>query len=434
MEISREAVNIQEVVHFPLTDRYLKLPFENVLEVHDVKPIIPQIALINAINDPHYRFVVAALARRTGKTFIANLIAHAVTLIPGSAVLIMAPNYSLAKISWDEQVKIVKKFGIEVEKKNEKDRILELSNGSMIRMGSISQVDSVVGRSYDLILFDECALNDHGKEAFNVQLRPTLDKPNSKAIFISTPRGHNWFHEFWLRGFSELPVWKRWVSIRSDVDDNPRAYEEDVEDARGGMSKAEFEQEYYCSFNAMQGLIWNFDRSCIVSIEPDPNWETMCGLDVGFRDSTAFAVCMTDGHNVYVVDEYLANEKTTSRHALAIKELVEFYDADFVYIDHSAAQTKADLAYDYDISCANANKSKLDGIGYIASLVDWNRLYVDPKCLNVIESLNNYRWDVRPNKLKEEPVHDDYSHMADALRYAIYSYSPNIDSLGGIED
>ena len=46
-------------------------------------------------------------------------------------------------------------------------------------MGSINQVDSVVGRSYDLIIFDEAALVD-GKDAFNVALRPTLDKENSK--------------------------------------------------------------------------------------------------------------------------------------------------------------------------------------------------------------------------------------------------------------
>ena len=31
-----------------------------------------------------------------------------------------------------------------------------------------------------------------------LHLRPTLDKENSKALFISTPRGrNNWFAEFW---------------------------------------------------------------------------------------------------------------------------------------------------------------------------------------------------------------------------------------------
>jgi phage terminase large subunit len=435
MEVSRPNIDKEKIVEFPLDDRFIKLPFENVLKVHNITPIHPQIALSNAINDPTYRFVVAALSRRTGKTFISNLIAHAITLIPGSSILIMAPNYSLAQISWDIQRKIVKDFGIEVAKANSKDRILELENGSMVRMGSISQVDSVVGRSYDLILFDECALNNDGQDAFNVQLRPTMDKPNSKAIFISTPRGHNWFYDFYQRGWSDDPKWKRWASIKSTVEDNPRASLEDVQDARQGLSKAEFEQEYYCSFNAMQGLVWEFNRDNIIKIDNiDPSWEVICGLDVGFRDHTALVVAMTDGQNVYIVDEYFSAEKATSIHAIKIKELIEKYDADFVFIDHSAAQTKADLAYDYDISCANANKSKLDGIGYVSSLIDWDRVFVDPKCVHVIDSLNNYRWDLRPNKVKEDTVHDEFSHMADAIRYAIYSYAPNMEGIGGIRD
>ena len=182
----------------------------------------------------------------------------------------------------------------------------------------------------------------------------------------------------------------------------------------------------------MQGLVWNFKPSNIVEVEPHPDWEVVCGLDVGFRDFTAFVVVFTDGYNFYAVDEYFAKERTTSAHAAAIKDLVDKYDADFVFIDHSAAQTKADLAYEYDISCANANKSKLDGVGYVSSIVEWDRLFVDPKCTNLIDTLNNYRWDLRPNKVKEDTVHDDYSHMADALRYALYSYAPNMESLGGI--
>ena len=93
-------------------------------------------------------------------------------------------------------------------------------------MGSINQVDSVVGRSYDLIIFDEAALVD-GKDAFNVALSPTLDKENSKALFISTPRGrNNWFAEFWHRGFSD--EYPQWASVKATYHENPRLSEEDI--------------------------------------------------------------------------------------------------------------------------------------------------------------------------------------------------------------
>ena len=77
----------------------------------------------------------------------------------------MSPNYSLSQISFDLQRNLIKHFDLEVIRDNAKDKVIELSNQSTIRMGSINQVDSVVGRSYDLIIFDEAALVD-GKDAF----------------------------------------------------------------------------------------------------------------------------------------------------------------------------------------------------------------------------------------------------------------------------
>ncbi len=102
----------------------------------------------------------------------------------------------MCQSAFDLQRNLIKHSDLEVTKDNAKDKVIEISNGFTVRMGSVNQVDSCVGRSYDLIIFDEAALAD-GKDAFNVALRPTLDKDNSKAIFISTPRGRNhWFSEF----------------------------------------------------------------------------------------------------------------------------------------------------------------------------------------------------------------------------------------------
>ena len=109
-------------------------------------------------------------------------------------------------------------------------------------MGSVNQVDSCVGRSYDLIIFDEAALAD-GRDAFNVALRPTLDKDNSKAIFISTPKGQEQLVcQFFDRGFND--EFAEWCSIRQHIRDNPRMSEFDIAEARKSMSEAEFRQEY----------------------------------------------------------------------------------------------------------------------------------------------------------------------------------------------
>ena len=425
VEISRLDVLSDQLVELKSEAKFIKLPITPYLELLNVTPLPSQIAIINAINNPKYRFVSAAVSRRQGKTYIANIIGQLVSLVPNTNILIMSPNYALSQISFDLQRQLIKHFDLEVTKDNAKDKVIEISNGSTVRMGSINQVDSCVGRSYDLIIFDEAALAD-GKDAFNVALRPTLDKDNSKAIFISTPRGrNNWFSEFFYRGFSdEFP---EWCSIRATYKDNPRMSESDISEARKSMSEAEFRQEYEADFNTYEGQIWKFNFE--ENVKDLSNFETkrmdvFAGLDVGYKDPTAMCVVAYDWDEdkYYLVDEYFNAERTTEQHATEIKKLIDRWDIDFVYIDSAAQQTRYDFAQNYDISTINAKKSVLDGIGHVSSVVDNDKLYVDQHARESLSCLDAYQWDPNPNLMKEKPKHNMASHMADALRYALYSF------------
>lgn len=437
LEISREDISCEELQDFG-NARFIKLPIEAYLSLLPVtlasgeksdcwKEINrPQIALINAVNNPKYRFICAALSRRLGKTYIANIIAQLVTLIPGCNVLIMAPNYSLSSISFELQRKFVRFFDLEIEKDNVKDRVLELANGSTVRMGSVTQVDSCVGRSYNLIVYDEAALSKQGEESFNIALRPTLDRPGSKAIFISTPRGKkNWFSKFHARGFSsEYP---QWASIHADYLENPRMQEEDVAEARKAMTKAEFSQEYEASFNTYEGQIFEgFGQDQVQSEMPLlSECEIFAGLDPGYRDPTAFVVIAyhysTD--TFYIIDEYQAAAKVTSTHAEVMKGMVEKYGIENIFIDSAAAQFAADLAYTYDISTCKAKKQVLEGIAYCQTLVETKKVIVLDRCTLVLDMFDQYQWDTGETLITERPLHNEYCHIADAIRYALYTYT-----------
>ena len=431
IEVSRVDIISEKLVDSQSETRFLKLPVAQYLELLGVSPLPSQMAIINAINNNKYRFVVASISRRQGKTYIANIIGQLVSLVPGSNILIMSPNYSLSQISFDLQRQLIKHFDLEVAKDNAKDKVIELTNGSTIRMGSVNQVDSCVGRSYDLIIFDEAALAD-GEDAFNVALRPTLDKDNSKAIFISTPRGkNNWFAKFFHRGFSdEFP---EWASIRATYKDNPRMSETDIAEARKSMSEAEFKQEYEADFNTYEGQIWSFNHEeCVANLEQldTSRMEVIAGLDVGYRDPTAFCVIAYDweAETYYVLDEYMNNERTTEQHANEISRLMNKWSIDFIFIDSAAQQTRFDFAQQYDISTNNAKKSVLDGIAHVERIVDNDKLIVDQNCKETLASLDQYQWDPNPNLAKEKPRHNMASHMADALRYALYSFETSSTS------
>jgi phage terminase large subunit len=425
--VSRPSVVTDYIVEFPADTRFIKLPIDNYLKLLNLYDTInrPQIALINAINDPQYRFICAALARRLGKTYIANVIGQLVTLVPNCNVLIISPNYNLSAISFELQRRLIKHFDLEVTRDNLKDKIIELSNGSTIRMGSISTVDSTVGRSYDLIIFDEAALSEHGEDAFNIALRPTLDKPSAKAIFISTPRGkNNWFSKFWARGFD--PQFPEWVSLQADYSENSRMAQSDVDEARRSMSKAEFEQEYMASFTSYLGQIYEgFKPEYVLQELPDLRGECIAGLDPGYKDETAWVTIVYDYSSdcFYCVEDYCESERTTSEHAQHFHGLIERWSVETIFIDSAAAQFAADLAYNYDIATTRAKKDVLPGIAYVQTLVAQGRFRVHHSCKHVLAMLDQYQWDDREGLARERPKHNRYSHMADAVRYALYSYT-----------
>lgn len=435
--ISRPDISRESITELPTAKRFIKLPIINYLKlVPAVDPITmvkttawdqinrPQIALINAVNSPKYRFICAAFARRLGKTYIANIIGQLVTLIPGCNVLIVSPNYTLSSISFESQRRLIKAFDLEVDKDNLKDKVIETSNGSTIRMGAMSTIDSSVGRSYDLIIFDEAALGKDGKDAFNVSLRPTLDKPNSKAIFISTPRGmNNWFSEFYQRGFSD--EYPEWCSMTADYTENERMRESDVAEARRSMSKNEFEQEYMASFTSFEGQIYNYDSANTMEYVHTDGCEYIAGLDPGYRDETGFVVISYNPKTdiFHICDEYLEAGITTDIHAKHIQKFQIKYGVETIFIDAAAAQFAADLAYIYDIATIKAKKQVLEGIAYVQTLIQQNRLRVSPHCVNTLKMLDMYQWDKNPALVTEKPAHTQESHIADAVRYALYTYT-----------
>lgn len=436
MRVSRSYINTESLVDFGLNERFFALPVENILQEEGITPNNPQIAIINAVNDPRHRFITACVSRRVGKSFIAYTLGFLKLLEPNVKVLVVAPNYSLANIGWTHIKGLVRKYGLETIKENAKDKELELSNGSLFKLASASQADSAVGRSYDFIIFDEAAISSMGGDAFEIQLRPTLDKPNSKALFISTPRGANWFKRFYDRGFSPDPELSKWVSIHGTYKDNPRVSEQDINEARKTVTNAYFRQEYEADFAVFEGQIFeDFDAKVHVrdfarekEFFASNEFENILGIDVGYRDPTAILTIKYhyDDDIYYIMEEYEEKEKTTSEHAEAIHTMEEKWEIDRIFVDAAAAQFRNDLAYEHEISSAPAKKSVLDGLACLQNLFHQGKIIVSTECPRLIHALSNYKWDFDETSeklVKEKPLHDSSSHLCDALRYGIYSIS-----------
>ena len=163
--------------------------------------------MIQGLNEN--RFFVHIAARRTGKSYAAAILAFAKLLEPGQQVMVVAPNFSLSSIIWDYVTDLIKQLEIEVDRFNQKDKVVRLINGSVFRLLSANNRDSLVGRAANLLIVDEAAIipND---EYFTRDLRPALSTfKDSRCLWISTPRGKgNYLYNYYLRGQDqEYPEW-----------------------------------------------------------------------------------------------------------------------------------------------------------------------------------------------------------------------------------
>jgi len=418
-------------------DRFIKIPIEKLLDklparYKDKQGKISfnesQWAMVEGLETK--RFWVHISARRTGKSFAAAIIALAKLLEPGQYVTVVAPNFTLSSIIWDYVTEFIRELDIECVRFNVKDKVVQLVNGSVFRLLSANNRDSLIGRGAHLLIVDEAAIIDDD-EYFTRDLRPALSTyEGSRALFISTPRGKsNYLYQYFLRGEPEFgSEYPDWGSARYTWKANPLLREKDIEEARKTLPNNIFQQEYFCEWTIFEGQIYELDEDVhLISTDSDPDdydlsWDIIAGLDMGFRDHTAFVVIAVKGDTYRIVDHYTGSGSATSVHAELIQELINKWNIETIYIDAAAAQTKADLAYDYDIYCESAVKhSVLESIAYVQVLIQANNLEIHKNCEQVFIAMAAYRWNDKTEKQK--PLHDWSSHYNDAVRYAMYSHS-----------
>lgn len=417
---------------------YFKIPITKLTEkIKD--PIYPdisielnesQLGMLQGLED--HRFWVHISARRTGKSYAASILALAKLLEPSQQVMVVAPNYNLSSIIWEYVIGFITRLGLKTVRRNNKDRIFQLENGSTFRLLSASNRDSLVGRAANLLIVDEAAVIDDD-EYFTRDLRPVLSTfPDSRCLFITTPRGKaNYIYEYFMRGND--PDFPDWGSDLFTCRSNPRLADADIEEAKSTLPENEFLQEYYCKWTVFEGQIYRLQEdihlknlSDICSL--DNRFDFIAGLDIGYRDQTAFIVIATDGEYYYIVDEYIDVQRTTAQHAEIISEKIKYWGIDSIYIDSAAAQARADLAYEYEIYCEKAIKSVNDGISSVQTLVEQEKIFFsEDNAQQSFKNMSAYRWN--PRTETQKPIHDINSHCSDAIRYAIYTHSKTMISI-----
>jgi phage terminase large subunit-like protein len=192
--------------------------------------------------------------RRFGKTRLGVMECLEVAARGGRAYWV-APTYKVSEVGWRPLRQIAARIpGVVV---NKSERTVTMSNNGMVTIRSADGEGGLRGEGLDFVVLDEAAYIR--PEVWKEELRPSLSDRLGRALFISTPRGRNWFWEMYMRGANGEDDWQSWTFPTAA---NPYINPSEIEVARRELPEIVFRQEYLAEFVDMEGGVFRRVTEC----------------------------------------------------------------------------------------------------------------------------------------------------------------------------
>lgn len=246
------------------------------------------------------RFLVLDAGRRFGKSLTGlNWLLAGACEMPGESWYV-SPIYGQGKMAFRTFLSAAHKGRAEGAFKNvsHSEMRIEFVNGAAMTFKSADNPDNLRGEGLHRVVVDEAARVR--REVWEAILRPAVSDTQGRVLFISTPKGKNWFYELYTRGRDPLqPAFESWKFPSSD---NPKMTPEDLLQARQSLPVDVFNQEYLAEFLENSAGVFRNIGECIGSVreEPLPGKEYYAGLDLArLTDFTVLTILDGAGRQVY---------------------------------------------------------------------------------------------------------------------------------------
>jgi hypothetical protein len=281
-----------------------------------------------------WRYITLMWGRRTGKTIAAAAEIVWTMSKRNQKIWIVAPNYELTDRVFEyvwKWIVVDECFGpgsIVRSAKTKDNRYIELKWNAVVRGKSAEAPSSLIGEQLDLIVCDESAR--FPEQIWVEALEPCTIDRQGRVVFISTPRGRNWFYQYYLRGFAPETVEKGWASLKLATRDNPFVDQEWLRSKQDETPAHIWRREYEASPEEYSGLCYPefkafdykdgghlFDPR---EIEIPGDWTAYGGIDIGWRHPTGAVICRVDPeNNLWFTVEYKDQSLAHEDHAKGIK-------------------------------------------------------------------------------------------------------------------
>jgi len=261
------------------------------------KPHAGQVELHNS----KARFRIATCGRRWGKTYACvNEIIKYAWENPKTVCWWVAPVYGQTMIAYRL---LTKNFNKAIQEKSKTDKRVGLQNKSVIEFKSSDNFDALRGEGVSFMVLDEAAMIN--REAWEAALRPTLSDNLGKVVFVSTPKGRNWFFEMHSRGQDD--GYPEYESFKFPTESNPYIAKEEIEEARNTLPYEVFRQEYEAEFLEDSAGVFRGIRDCIKGeLEPpQPRGRYILGWDPAkHQDFSVMFVLDAERRHVAAYDRF----------------------------------------------------------------------------------------------------------------------------------
>ena len=233
------------------------------------------------ILDSSSRFRVVMCGRRFGKSELSQveMISNA---LKGYQVAYITPTYKLAKTFFEKLTQVIP------FENNKSDLIINFPNKGSVEFFTGERLDNLRGRKFHLVVIDEASFIPNLEDGWLNSIRPTLTDYKGKALFLSTPKGKNYFYSLFMKGGED------WQSFKFTTYDNPYIDKSEIDDARRQLPEAVFEQEYMANpmENAANPFGSNKINECIkplsnlqpsyygIDLAKSFDWTVIVGLDI----------------------------------------------------------------------------------------------------------------------------------------------------------
>ena len=246
-------------------------------------------------------------------------------------------------------------------------------------------------------------------------VRPMLAVSGGSLICMSTPYGkRGFFYEAWAHGGSD------WQRIEVSADKVPRIQPGFLAQERRCLGDSWYRQEYECSFEALQGLVFPDLGKCVAGTPPayagGSRVPRLGGIDFGYRNPFAAIWGFLDRDDVlWLMGEHYCRQRPLSYHVARLPRGVTWY------ADPAGANERAEL------TCAGftvrAGKNGLrPGIAAVNARIQNGTLKIYPgACPNLLAEAGLYRYSDDPREKSAEIPEDEHNHALAALRYLIAS-------------